>query len=234
MGDEAYLDELDKELAEYNRESTGVKLKPAEKDGGFETARYGFQLEAMQQGITKLSTMAEAYEKDIVAIDARRSRDFLAIIGNALCFFICGAGAVGSGILIIKTGIGGAISFFFVLAICVGGACFFGLRTANNLTAYLIKERSSPHCVLVEQNYIRSYKGEREHYFDCIGDLHSRIGELRRFVEKIVKKGFISEKEMERGRHLSDYREPPCMYKVETFSFRDWLVFRAATRKVRQ
>ena len=40
MENEAYLDELDRELAEYNRERTGAKLKPAEKDGGFETARY--------------------------------------------------------------------------------------------------------------------------------------------------------------------------------------------------
>ncbi|MBO4697757.1 MAG: hypothetical protein J5643_10860 [Lachnospiraceae bacterium] len=233
MENEAYLDELDRELAEYNRERTGAKLKPAEKDGGFETARYGYQLEAVEQGITKLSTFAEVFEKDIVAIDERRNRDFLAVVGNAVCFVASGAGSIVFAFLALKMGVGGVVSFFFLCAICVAGAAFFGLRTLNNLTSYLIKERSNPHDVLVEQNYIRSYKGEREFYFDCIGDLHGRISELRRLKDKIEKDGFITDKELERARHLGEYREPPCIYKMETYSFRDWIVFRAATRKAK-
>ena len=106
MENEAYLDELDRELAEYNRERTGAKLKPAEKDGGFETARYGYQLEAVEQGITKLSTFAEVFEKDIVAIDERRSRDFLAVIGNAVCFVASAAGAIVFAFLALKLGVG--------------------------------------------------------------------------------------------------------------------------------
>ena len=57
MDNDTYLDDLDRELAEYNRETTGAKLRPVEKDGGFDVARYGFQLEAMKQSIQKLSTM---------------------------------------------------------------------------------------------------------------------------------------------------------------------------------
>ncbi|MBO4324002.1 MAG: hypothetical protein J5845_01210 [Lachnospiraceae bacterium] len=233
MDNLAYLDELDRELAEYNREKTEAKLKPAERDGGFETARYGFQMEALEQGVTRLSTFAEAFEKDIVAIDERRNRDLLGVIGNIFAFIVCGALAIVFAFLALKMGIGGVISFFFCCVIFVIGAVYFGLRSANSLTAFLIKERTSPHDVLVEQNYIRSYKGEREYYFDCIGDLHARIGELRRLIDKVKKNGFITEKELERGRHLGEYREPRCIYKVEKFSLRDWLVFRAATRRVK-
>ena len=233
MDNDTYLDDLDRELAEYNRETTGAKLRPVEKDGGFDVARYGFQLEAMKQSIQKLSTMAEAFEKDIVAIDERKSRDFLAVIGCIFCFLVAMAGAIVFGILAIKMGIGGVDSFFFLMAICIGGACFFGIRSANNLTSFLVKSRSGPHSVVVEENFIRSYKGEREYYFDCIGELHARVGELRRLVEKIEKEGHISDKELEHGRRLGAYREPPCIYKDENFSFRDWLVFRAATRKAK-
>ena len=116
MDNLAYLDELDRELAEYNREKTEAKLKPAERDGGFETARYGFQMEALEQGVTRLSTFAEAFEKDIVAIDARRNRDLLGLIGNIFAFVVCGALAIVFAFLALKMGIGGVISFFFCCA----------------------------------------------------------------------------------------------------------------------
>ena len=86
MENEVYLDDLDRELAEYNREAVGAKLRPAEKDGGYDIGRYQFQLEAMHNGIKKLATWADSYEKDMLAVDTRKSNDKMLIVLYALCF----------------------------------------------------------------------------------------------------------------------------------------------------
>ncbi len=225
------LDELDRELEEYNRSVTNAKLRAPEKDGGYDVSRHTFQMEAMKLSLQKLMVQAEGFEKDVKLIDKRKSEDQIDLILKLL-FFLAGMGiALFFGWLALTMGIGGAVSFGFL---CLTGgimAIIGGLASANSLTSYLAKLKAGPHSPLVEMNYLRSYAGEREYLFDCIGEVHKRAGEIRRTIEKIEQKGYISDEALEKAKRIGQYTAPPSIYKTEKLKFSEWFHFKATLRK---
>ncbi len=230
MADAISLDELDRQLEEYNREATGPKLRSADIDGGYDIGRYQFQHEAVSNSIHKLNVMAESFEKDMVSVDKRKSEDFYGVVAWILLFVICMAGSIWFGWLGLTMGIGGAISFGMLCLSFAIGACITGLKFINGLTSYLVKTRSGPHSNIVEDNNVRHYEGEKEYYLSCIGDLHSRVSELRRIAERIDKKGHITEQDMEKVRRLGKYIAPSCIYRVDRYTFREWVRYRLRHR----
>ncbi|MBO7630726.1 MAG: hypothetical protein J6S78_00160 [Lachnospiraceae bacterium] len=232
MENDNYLDDLDRELAEYNRKATGAKLRPAEKDGGYDIGRYQFQLEAMRNGLQKLSTRAESYSKDIIAIDERKNAEKITILFDSILLAVCMGLFFLFGWLGLTGGIGGAVSFG---VLCIGGAigtCYFLLRLLNNVTAYLVKTKSGPHSNIVEENYIRHFAGEREYYLSCIGDINKRSNQIRRVIEAIEKKGHVSEATIEKARRLTEYTPPMNIYRDDKFAFREWVEYKLSHRKL--
>ncbi len=231
MGNEILLDDLDRELAEYNREATGAKLRPAEKDGGYDIGRYQFQLEAMHNGVKKLATWAESYEKDMLSVDARKSSDKMLIVLYGLCLLVSCVVFVVFGWLGLTGGIGGAVSFGMLCLAGAIGAGFFLLKLLNVATAYAVKTKCGPHSNLVEENYVRHYEGEKEYYLSCISEINARSSELRRVIDTIEKKGHVSEQTLEKARRLSDYTPPMNIYREEKFLFREWVQYKLSHRK---
>ena len=230
MVDENSLDELDRQLEEYNRKATGPKLRSADVDGGYDIGRYQFQLEAVNNSIHKLNVMAESYEKDLVTVDKRKSSDFYGLIAWIILFLVCMAGCLLFGWWGLTMGIGGAVSFGMLCVAFAIGACITGLRFTNGLTAFLVKTRSGPHSNIVEDNNVRHYEGEKEYYLGCIGDLHTRTSELRRIAEKIEKKGHVTEQDMEKVRLLSKYIAPSCIYRVDKYTIGEYVRYRLRHR----
>ena len=230
MVDDNSLDELDRQLEEYNRKATGPKLRSADVDGGYDIGRYQFQLEAVNNSIHKLNVMAESFEKDLVSVDKRKTEDFYGLIAWIFLFVICMGGTILFGWWALTLGIGGAVSFGMLCLSLTIGACITGLKFVNGLTAYLVKTRSGPHSNIVEENNIRHYEGEKEYYLSCIGDLHSHVSELRRIAEKIEKKGHITEQDMEKVRRLGKYIAPSCIYRTEKYTIGEWVRYRLRHR----
>ena len=231
MSEEVYLDDLDKELAEYNKATTGAKLRPVEKDGGYDVSRYEFQTEAVNNSLLQLSAMGESLEKDIRAVDTRKTSNQIGCFLSGFGMVLSAAIFIGFGYLGLTQGIGGAVSFGLLCIMGGVGAVFFGLRFANHLTAHLVMKKAGPHSHLVESNFIRSYAGEKEFCMDCLNEIGSRSSKLRRFKEKIEKEGHISEEEMEQVRRLGDYHRPPTIYKFEDYRFGEWANYMLTTRK---
>ncbi len=231
MENEVFLDDLDRELAEYNRNATGAKLRPAEKDGGYDIGRYQFQLEAMKNGLQKLSTWADSYEKDMLAVDGRKSSDRMEIVLYAICFLVSCVVFIVFGWLGLTGGIGGAVSFGMLCVAGAIGAAFFLIRLLNTITAYEVKTRSGPHSNLVEENNIRHYEGEKEYYLSCISEINGRSSEIRRVIDTIEKKGHVSEAELEKARRLAEYHPPMNIYREEKFAFREWVQYKLSHRK---
>ncbi len=231
MSEEVYLDDLDKELAEYNKQTTGAKLRPAEKDGGYDVGRYEFQMEAVKNSLSVLAVKADSIERDMRAIDDRKAKDIALLFLSGVAFLIGMTLAVVFGYMAMTQGIGGAVGFgmFCLMGAIVAG--IFGIRFANYLTSYLIKKKASPHCYLVESNYIRSYAGEKEYYMDCLSEIGTNSSSLRRYKERIEKEGHISEDDMENVRRLGNYQPPMCIYKDEKYTFAEWVRYRATLRK---
>ena len=231
MSEEVYLDDLDKELAEYNKKTTGAKLRPVERDGGYDVSRYEFQMEAVKNGLDLLAIKADSIERDMRAIDDRKAKDVVMIILSGVTFLIGMGVAAGCGYIAVTQGIGGAVGFGMFCIIGAIGAAIFGIRFANYLTAFLIKKKAGPHTYLVESNYIRSYAGEKEYCMDCLSEIGNNSSRLRRYKQKIEKEGHISEEEMENVRRLGNYHPKMCIYKEEKFTFSEWVHYRTTLQK---
>lgn len=224
--------DLDRELANYNKEMTGAKLRPVEKDGGYDQGRYEFQTQLITEGIESLNLKAQSYERDIRSIADERNRDIVAMILSALVMLVGLGLALGFGWLALTIGVGGAVSFGMLFIIGLIGMGIGAVSFANKLTTFLAKEKAGPHSDLVEKNFLRSYKGEKEYYISCIGDIHKRTSELRRLLEKVEKKGHVSDDEIKHVRELIRYLPPMNIYKTEVLLFREWVRYRITRRKV--